>query len=186
MSATKNDIRIYPEPTPNPTTMKLVTSVPVLAKGTMDFPSVEKAAKSPLAKKLFQIPGVRGVFLGSNFVTLTKNEYGAWNDIIDLAIDGLKAHLEAGQSVADTDVEPTVVDDDSLSQKIVQVLDNEIRPAVAMDGGDISFVSCRDGVVTLQMRGACAGCPSSTMTLKMGIERRLREEFPEIQSVVSV
>lgn len=182
MSATAQ-IHIHPEPTPNPMSMKLVTNQRLLERGALDFPRQELADGSPLAEKLFQIPGVAGVFIGSDFVTITKNEFGGWNNIVDLAIDGIRTHLTDGLPVASEALAAQSGDLDEISQKISAVIDAEIRPAVAMDGGDVQFVAFRDGIVHLQLRGSCSSCPSSSMTLKMGIERRLKEEFPEIASV---
>ena len=180
------EIRIHPEPTPNPMTMKLISDRTVLETGSADFPSVQSAAGSPLAEKLFQIPGVAGVYVGRDFVTITKNDLSAWNNIVELAIDGLRSHLASGEPAVGESQTAHGADDNETAQRVREILDNEIRPAVAMDGGDITFVDYKDGVVRLSMRGACAGCPSSTMTLKMGIERRLQEEIPEIEAVEAV
>jgi Fe-S cluster biogenesis protein NfuA len=167
-------------------TMKLVTNQRLLEKGALDFPSMELAAASPLAEKLFQIPGVAGVFIGSNFVTITKNEFGGWNNIMDLAADGLRTHLAEGLPIVGKAMEAQSAQLDEVSVGIQRVIDAEIRPAVAMDGGDIVFVAFREGIVYLKMKGSCSGCPSSTATLKMGIERRLQEEFPQVQGVQPV
>ena len=129
------EISIYPEPTPNPATMKLLTDQTLLEKGSADFPDPDSAEKSPLAEKLFQVPGVQGIFIGRNFVTITKNDSGAWNNIIDLAMDGLRQHLIAGDPILLDSFETSVTDDDEMTSSIKKVLDDEIRPAVAMDGG---------------------------------------------------
>ena len=176
---------IQTQDTPNPATLKFIPGVPVMDAGTADFPAAESASSSPLARRLFQIDGVRGVFLGGDFVAVTKDEALDWFALKPSILAGIMEHYASGlpvvestDSAADDDA-----DDDDTVKQIKQLLDTRVRPAVAMDGGDIVFQNFDDGIVTLQMRGACQGCPSSTATLKMGIENMLRHYIPEVREV---
>lgn len=183
------DLDVSLEFTPNPNTLKFVISKPLLEKGAVNFTTVESAAPSPLAKKLFGLSGISGVLIGRNFVTLTKAEGGDWEAIYQSGLETIKSHLTAGEAIMDAGFEvvsSTAPASSELDERIKKILDEEIRPAVAMDGGDITFDKFENGIVYLQMQGSCSGCPSSTMTLKMGIETRLKEAIPEVQEVVSV
>lgn len=182
-------VNIQLEWTPNPSTLKYVVDRRLLPSGAMNFTSREAAAeKSPLVAKLFDIAGVTAVMLGGNFVTITKGEAGEWDELNDAVMSTLDAHLSAGEPV----VNPGALEarpasgSNQIEDRIREILEAEIRPAVMMDGGDITLDRFEDGVVYLHMRGSCAGCPSSTMTLKMGIEARLRESIPEVAEVVSL
>lgn len=186
-------VNIQLEWTPNPNTLKYVVDVRLIPSGAVNFTSPEMAReRSPLASKLLAIKGVAGVMVGTNFVTVSKGDEGEWDELNDGVMETLEGHLTAGEPVligeaataasapAATGAEGEVV------AKIRQILDDEIRPAVANDGGDITLERFEAGIVYLHLKGSCAGCPSSTMTLKMGIESRLREMIPEVQEVVAV
>ena len=182
-----NDLMIYPEPTPNPASVRFVLDRPVIERGTADFPAADRAENSPLARRLFALDGVRGVLLGPNFVTVTADSSSDWSALVDLVTDVIRAHFDSGEAALIGGADELQVHADSeIEQGIVRVIEVEIRPAVAMDGGDIVFGGYENGIVHLHLRGACAGCPSSMMTLKMGIERRLQEEFPEIVAVEAI
>lgn len=172
--------------TPNPNTIKLVANRVLLERGVANFRTAESAAPSELAQKLLAIPGIAAVMFGSNFVTLTRTEQGDWVEIHEKAVGLLRAHLEAGRPALEGPLPETPVAPGAAGeiQLICEILENEIRPAVAMDGGDISFVRYEDGVLYVNMKGSCSGCPSSTMTLRVGIENRLREVVPSLREVV--
>lgn len=177
---------IQTQDTPNPATLKFIPGVPVMDAGTADYPAVESATNSPLARRLFQVDGVRGVFLGGDFVAVTKEESLDWFALKPSILAGIMEHYASGLPVVDqaTATEEASDENDSdVVRQIKQLLDTRVRPAVAMDGGDIVFEGFDDGVVTLQMRGACQGCPSSTATLKMGIENMLRHYIPDVREV---
>ena len=180
---------IQTESTPNPATLKFLPGQSVLAAGTADFPSSEGAEKSPLATRVFAVDGVAGVFFGTDFVTVTKTEAAEWDHIKPAILGAIMEHYQSGQPVmvegsetasghADHDGE-----DGEIVGQIKELLDTRVRPAVAQDGGDITFHGFDRGVVYLHMQGACAGCPSSTITLKMGIENLLRHYIPEVTEV---
>lgn len=182
-------VQIQLEWTPNPSTLKYVVDRRLLPSGAMSFTSPEAAGKSPLAAKLMQIKGVAAVMVGTSFVTVTKGAEGEWDELNEAVMGTLESHLSANEPVVDPSAlearQPSAADSE-VEKKIRDILENEIRPAVMMDGGDIELDRFEDGVVYLYMRGSCAGCPSSTMTLKMGIEARLRESVPEVAEVVSI
>lgn len=186
--ATQEPVRISLEWTPNPNTIKLLTNRTILTKGAVNFTSVEAAAPSPLATRLMAVNGVIGVMLGTNFVTLTKNEEGDWIELHRQTVEVLNDHLAKGLPAYEGEIPATMVagllSDDA--QKIQQIIEAEIRPAVAQDGGDIIFDRYENNVAYVHMRGSCSGCPSSTMTLRMGIESRLREVVPDLREVVSM
>ncbi len=179
---------MFYEATPNPQSMKFVVTANI-ASESMNFASAQETARSPLAKKIFGFPWAAGVFIGPTFVTVTKQEWVDW-DVLAEPLSGLiKEHLERGEGVLLApagEVAEDGANDTPLVRQIKTILRDEIRPAVAMDGGDIVFERYEDGRVYLQMHGACAGCPSSTMTLKEGIESRLKQSIPEIVEVVAV
>ena len=178
---------IQTQDTPNPATLKFIPGVRVMDQGTADFSDADAAARAPLARRLFQIDGITGVFLGQDFVAVTKAETLDWFALKPSILAGIMEHYASGLPVIENDVAITdthaVGDDSDTVQQIKQLLDTRVRPAVAMDGGDIVFQDFADGIVTLQMRGACQGCPSSTATLKMGIENMLRHYIPEVREV---
>lgn len=183
----QNQVYVSLEFTPNPNTLKYSVNRQLLEKGAANFTRREDAEKrSPLAARLFAVDGISGVMVGRDFVTVTKSEDGDWDAVHKNASSIIETHLTEGEPVV-TQLEAEASSEGTADeQKIRELLDNEIRPAVAMDGGDITFEKYEDGVVYLHMRGACAGCPSSTMTLKMGIETRLREVLPDLKEVVQV
>jgi Fe-S cluster biogenesis protein NfuA len=176
-------------PTPNPNTIKFLLNVEFLESGSIDFQDAAKAELSPLPKALFEIDGIQGVMVGTNFVSITKSSEAGWETVLEASSDLIKELAEQ-----DNLLEPALVEkaqekgeeDNEIVAKIKHILDTEIRPAIAMDGGDCSFEGFEDGVVTLALQGACSSCPSATLTLKMGIEGRLKEEIPEVTEVVQV
>jgi Fe-S cluster biogenesis protein NfuA len=180
-------VNIQLEWTPNPSTLKYVVNQSLLPSGAMQFTSKQAAeGKSPLVEKLFGIPGVTAVMLGSNFVTLTKGEEGDWDELNEAVMGTLEKHLGEGLPAFIGELPKRSSEGGPIEQQIREILEKEIRPAVMMDGGDIALDRFENGIVYLQMNGSCSGCPSSTMTLKMGIEGRLREAIPEVTEVVSV
>ncbi len=181
---------IETESTPNPATLKFLPGRTVMGASTADFASAELAGRSPLATALFALQGVEGVFLGDDFVTVSKADGVAWQALKPQVLGTLMDHfvhnrpvIEGQGDAADEDVDPA---DAEIAAQIKQLIDTRVRPAVAGDGGDIIFRGFRDGVVRLQMQGACSGCPSSTATLKHGVENLLRHYVPEVKSVEQV
>ena len=178
---------IQTEDTPNPDTLKFIPGTTVLDKGTSDFPNSESANTSPLASRLFEIEGVSRVFLATDFISVTKQTELDWNNLKPSILTGIMDHFSSGLPVInqsdESNLENSNPEDSETIKQIKDLLETRVRPAVAMDGGDISFCSFESGVVTLQMKGACAGCPSSTATLKMGIENMLRHYIPEVTEV---
>ncbi|MHA3916002.1 NifU family protein [Halovulum sp. GXIMD14793] len=179
---------IQTESTPNPATLKFLPGQTVLPAGTADFPTAEAAEASPLAARVFGVDGVTGVFFGPDFVTVTKDEPVDWAHIKPAILGAIMEHFQSGQPVMSNDsgtvdhAEHDGEDAEVVSQ-IKELLDTRVRPAVAQDGGDITFHGFERGVVYLHLQGACAGCPSATMTLKMGIENLLRHYIPEVTEV---
>ena len=180
--------RVHAERTPNPNSLKWVLSQPLLEPGrSAHFEEPVASGVSPLAARLFDVAGVVGVFLAANFVTVTKREDVEWTDIAQDLVDALRAGVESGEPALGPDfVAPPPEEAGEVVARIRHILDSEIRPAVAMDGGDIVFAGFRDGIVELYLQGSCSGCPSSAATLKNGIEARLREAVPEVQAVVAL
>jgi Fe-S cluster biogenesis protein NfuA len=187
--STESEVYVSLEFTPNPNTLKYSTNRQLLSKGAMNFVKKEEAdSKSPLASKLMGVPGISGVMLGKDFVTVTKTEDGDWDAVHKSSSAIIKDHLSTNQPVLNQieQQEAHKGGQTEIENKIRDILDNEIRPAVAMDGGDITFEKYENGIVYLYLQGSCSGCPSSTATLKMGIETRLRDVIPEIIDVVAV
>jgi Fe-S cluster biogenesis protein NfuA len=180
---------IQTEQTPNPATLKFLPGQDVMAAGVADFTELEASESSPLAKRVFSVEGVTGVFLGRDFVTVTKAEGQDWYALKPAVLGALMEHYQSGDPVISPDAElgpeagSVHEDDDDIVKQIKELIDTRVRPAVAQDGGDIIFHGFERGVVYLQMRGACAGCPSSTITLKNGIENLLRYYVPEVSEV---
>lgn len=175
--------------TPNPNTIKYMVNRNLIEKGAANFATKDSAQKAPLAKKLFEVTGVEGVMVGKNFVTVTKSEEADWEAVHETSSQIIQGHLEADESVLGDWVAESAGGVEGTTQEeatIRRILDEEIRPAVAQDGGDITFEKYENGVLFLHMKGSCSGCPSSTMTLKMGIETRLREEIPDLVEIVPV
>ena len=176
---------IQTETTPNPATLKFLPGCDVMTRGTANFTGPEEAAKSPLALRLFEIDGVSGVFLGSDFVTVTKMPTRDWEVMKPFILSAIMDHFTSGASVVADEAsapggEP---EDDAIAAQIKELLETRVRPAVAQDGGDIVFQGFENGIVYLHMQGACSGCPSSTATLKHGIENMLKYYVPEVQEV---
>ena len=183
------DFRMHAERTPNPNSIKWVLGQPVVAGGaSAHFEGPPPREVSPLAARLFAVEGVCGVFLASNFVTVTKRPDLEWTDLAQPIVDAIQATLGAGEPALGAAFLPerAGAQDDGVVARIVRILEEEVRPAVAMDGGDIVFSAFRDGIVELYLQGSCSGCPSSTATLKHGIEARLREAIPEVQGVIAL
>ncbi len=188
---------IQTEATPNPATLKFIPGKPVLPDGTADFTDKSEALASPLAARLFDIKGVRGVFLGSDFISVTKGDV-EWQHLKPMLLGAIMEHYVSGAPIVDQDGgrnssdtnDTSAVSYDPKDQAVVdtikELLETRVRPAVAQDGGDITFSAFRDGVVYLHMRGACSGCPSSTATLRHGVENLLRHFCPEVQEVQAV
>jgi Fe-S cluster biogenesis protein NfuA len=181
---------IETEGTPNPATLKFLPGRTVLAEGTADFATPDLAARSPLATSIFALPGVARVFLGYDFITVTKDDDQDWPALKPQVLGAIMEHFLAGRPVlegegaeAEEDVDPA---DAEIVDAIKELLDTRVRPAVAGDGGDIIFRGFRDGVVKLHLQGACSGCPSSRATLKHGIENMLRHYVPEVVAVEQV
>ena len=179
---------IQTESTPNPATLKFLPAQTVLEVGTADFPNEAAAANSPLARRIFATGQVTGVFFGIDFITVTKAEGAEWDHIKPAILGAVMEHYQSGQSaieggkVTSGHAEHTG-EDSAIVNQIKELLDTRVRPAVAQDGGDITFHGFDRGIVYLHMQGACAGCPSSTLTLKMGIENLLRHYIPEVVEV---
>ncbi|MBI1274280.1 MAG: NifU family protein [Alphaproteobacteria bacterium] len=179
---------IQTEDTPNPATLKFLPGRAVLESGTADFRDAAAAeTASPLAKALFALEGVEGVFLARDFITVTKSAASGWTALKPLVLAAIMDHFTAGRAVMnDTAAAPAPAggdDESEIVQQIRELLDHKVRPAVAQDGGDIVFDRFEDGIVYLHMQGACAGCPSSAATLKAGIENMLKHYIPEIAEV---
>jgi Fe-S cluster biogenesis protein NfuA len=178
---------IQTEKTPNPATLKFIPGQTVIASGAAEFKSAEETAKAPLAQRLFGITGVKSVFFGHDFVSVSKHDDTDWSMLKPMILAGLMEHFSTGQPVMlEQEKAPAHTEDDEISAQIRELILTRVRPAVMMDGGDISFEYFEDGVVYLRLRGACSGCPSSTVTLKQGIENMLRHYVPEVTEVRSV
>jgi Fe-S cluster biogenesis protein NfuA len=179
---------IQTESTPNPATLKFLPGQTVLELGTADFPSAEAAQKSPLARRIFAVAGVTGVFFGTDFITVTKADPVAWDHVKPAILGAIMEHYQSGAAVIEGEQAASGHrhqdgPDGDIVRQIKELLDTRVRPAVAQDGGDITFHGFDRGIVYLHMQGACAGCPSSTLTLKMGIENLLRHYIPEVVEV---
>ena len=193
-AATVEPVSISLEFTPNPNTLKFVVNRQLIERGAANFLSASKTEHAPLAAKLFAIPGVQAVMIGTQFVTITKAFDGSWDVLAEQVPTTLENHLNANLPAFEPEYFATQVthtpsasgDETDVERRIKEVLDTEIRHAVAMDGGDITFGKFEDGVVYLHLQGSCASCPSSVATLKMGVETRLREMIPEVKEVVQV
>jgi Fe-S cluster biogenesis protein NfuA len=181
---------IQTEETPNPLTLKFLPGRAVLGTGTADFPTSDAAeGRSPLAETLFAIDGVGGVFLGPDFITVTKRPELDWPVLKPAILGAIMEHFTANRPVVNQHADNSSQaseDDDPIVSQIKELLDTRVRPAVAMDGGDIQFHGFEKGVVYLTMKGSCSGCPSSTATLKAGIENMLRHYIPEVSEVRAV
>ncbi len=187
MSTQKVDIWV--EMTPNPHTLKFNVSKPLVDSGTINFTDKGKAKGSPLAEGIFEIENVLGVMIGPGFVTVTKAPAAEWQTLAESLTNKIRSILSAGENFVSKDAQATSHasgGNSDVERRIKEILDNEIRPAVAMDGGDITFYGFENGVVTLHLQGSCSSCPSSIMTLKMGVENRLKSLIPEVKEVIQV
>ncbi len=183
---------IQTEQTPNPASLKFLPGRAVMEKGTANFPDRSSAGPSPLAERLFQLPEVAGVFFGADFITVTKDGDSDWHALKPAVLAAIMEHFMAGQPVIIGDPSEAATggtaeaEEDEIVSAIKELLETRVRPAVAMDGGDIIFEDYEDGIVYLHMQGSCSGCPSSTATLKAGIENMLRHYIPEVLEVRAV
>ncbi|EFH12239.1 NifU family protein [Pseudoroseomonas cervicalis] len=183
---------IETEATPNPATLKFLPGQDVMgSRGTADFTNAGAAARSPLAERLFGLEGVARIFLGSDFITVTKAEGVEWQALKPQVLGAIMEHVMAGRPVVleeegDAALEDSDPADAEIVAQIKELLDTRVRPAVAGDGGDIVFRGFRDGIVKLHLQGACSGCPSSRATLKHGVENMLRHYVPEVMAVEQV
>ena len=185
---------IQTEETPNPSTLKFLPGKILLENGTLEFKSQEEAAKNSLASKLFVDENVKGVFIGKDFLTVTKSESVEWEILKPSLLSSILEYFSSGGEIENSELETKskiekikyTKKDQEIVNKINELLEERIKPAVAQDGGDINFVKLQKGIVFLELRGACSGCPSSTITLKSGIENMLKYYIPEIQSVEAI
>lgn len=184
---------IQTEETPNPATLKFLPGRDVMGTGAADFTDADAAQRSPLATTLFAVDGVKGIFLGPDFITVTKTEEKAWQTLKPMILGAIMDHYTSGNPAVataepvddteefnDPDLDPEVI------ANIKELIDTRVRPSVAQDGGDIIYKGFKSGTVYLHMRGSCAGCPSSTATLKMGIEAMLKHYVPEVRQVEAI
>lgn len=187
----KKFVHLYTEANPNPNSLKFAANFMLVPEGSdFDYPSAEAAANSPLAQALFGFEGIERVFFMANFVTLTKSADYEWAELSPQIKNFLREWLEAEKTIVDlaqaaSEARAAAGADSPLESRIKSLLDEYVRPAVESDGGAISFRSFNEGVVTVELRGSCSGCPSSTLTLKSGIENLLKRMVPEVQSVVA-
>ena len=188
----KKQVNLYMESNPNPNSLKFVANYMLVGQGqTFDYPDVQSARESPLAVELFNLPYVRRVFIMSNFVTVTKDPQSEWIEVQDEIKQLITQYLKSEKPIVITpedqgegpQEEQTKSGNHELEDRIKDILDEYIKPAVEMDGGAIQFHSFEDGVVKVLLQGACSGCPSSTITLKAGIENLLKRMVPEVQQV---
>jgi Fe-S cluster biogenesis protein NfuA len=184
------NIQISVETTPNPATLKFSISQK-MSETSDDFANSAEAFRSPLAAKLFGFPWTERVYIGTDFVTVTKQDWVDWEILAEPLMGLIKEHIESGEPVISAAPEALSShgysdSDTPIIRQIKQILNNEIRPAVALDGGDIEFVDYKNQILSLQMKGSCVGCPSSSATLKQGIEVRMKELLPEIKEVIAV
>ncbi|MEY3416208.1 MAG: hypothetical protein RL711_875 [Bacteroidota bacterium] len=186
-STNQRIVNIYTEANPNPNSLKFVMDFMLLPEAeNLDFTTVNDATKCPLAIDLFKFNFVKRVFIAANFVTITKDEAADWTEISPLLKSFIKGFLEDGKPLLIGEIDAIATEDDSeVVTKIKVLLDEYVRPAVEQDGGAITFHSFVDGIVKVNLKGSCSGCPSSTVTLKAGIENLLKRMVPEVQEVVA-
>ena len=177
---------VQTEVTPNPNSLKFLPGKKVSNSGPYEITSKEES-QNELVRNLLSINGVEGIFLGEDFISINKNEIIKWDEIKHIVISFINDFYSEGKEfVIDESLEEQNSNLDDLEQKIVKILDEKIRPAVARDGGDIKFKEFKDGVVKVQLQGSCSGCPSSTMTLKQGVQNLLCHYLPEVKEVVAI
>ncbi|NVJ90066.1 MAG: NifU family protein [Methylocystaceae bacterium] len=176
---------IQTEATPNPSTLKFIPEQTIMGQGTANFNDKETAVRSPLATRLFNVDGVDSIFLGSDFITVTKDDEQDWQVLKPMVLEALMNHFNSGEAVIKEEAAGSddAGEDSDIVKQIKELLETRVRPAVAQDGGDIIFHRFEEGIVYLTMMGACSGCPSSGATLKHGIENMLRYYIPEITEV---
>lgn len=186
-------VMIYTEATPNPATLKFVVNRPLLVNDFVDFQKAEDAENAPLIKEIFLLGNINNVFISQNFITVTKAEASMWAELMLPIKEVMKQYLEEGKPIFNEQFKKPAqatnevnINDSDLDAKIKGVLDKYVKPAVEMDGGAISFVSFEEGVLKLALQGSCSGCPSSTVTLKQGIENLMKRMVPEVISVESI
>ncbi len=181
-------VMVMTEFTPNPNSLKFNTNREIMESGTAFYSSADMATGSPLAKKLFELENIAEVFVGHEFVTITRApETKSWAKIISSVTEVIRKQLESGEpAVIEMPSAHGSAEDSEIARKIIEILDERIRPAVARDGGDIIFDSYENGVVRLHLQGACSTCPSSIATLKTGVESMLMELVPEVREVIQV
>ena len=181
---------IQTEQTPNPQTLKFLPGKVVMKEGTAFYQNLDEAGNSPFAKKLFNVDGIEGVFFGSDFITITKSEELDWEILKPLVLGSIMDHFNSNDEtviISENTEGPNSLkeesEDSDIVKQIKELLDTRVRPAVAMDGGDIVYQKFEEGIVYLHMQGSCSGCPSSSATLKMGIENMLKHYVPEVKEV---
>lgn len=181
---------IQTENTPNPLTLKFIPGQTVLEKGTLEFKSNEESKKHKLAEELFSTGDVTNVFVGKDFISITKTEKVEWEHVKPSFLSIIMNFFSSGGDFENEEKDIPSKDkivysesEQEIVNKVIKLIEERVKPAVAQDGGDISFVSFKDGVVFLELQGACSGCPSSTMTLKSGIENMLKYYVPEVEAV---
>ena len=192
MENEKKVVVVYAESTPNPASLKFVVNQYLLEEGSVEYLTPESATNCPLAQELFKFDGVASVFITANFVTITKKNEFEWFELMPVFRAFIKGYIEAGEKIftgekiqkADSTIERTQTNS-AVETKIIEALEEYVKPAVEQDGGAIHFKSFDSGIVTLIMKGSCSGCPSSTVTLKGGIERLLQQLVPEVKEVVA-
>jgi Fe-S cluster biogenesis protein NfuA len=173
--------------TPNPETLKFVPGTEILKSGTRTYSSEDNWSDSPIAGSIFKVEGVKGVFIGKNFISVTKAPDQDWEFLKPLTLAAIMDHFLSGMPVVhESESKVTAKGGDDITNQIIDIIETRVRPAVAQDGGDIIFQDFKDGVVYLELQGACSGCPSSTVTLKNGIENMLKHYIPEVTEVRSV
>lgn len=196
MQTNKTPVTIYTESTPNPATMKFVANKMLIQEGFAEYIAPEQTIDSPLAAALFNFPFVAEIFISGNFVAVTKTDSIEWDDVVHELREFVKDYINAGKEIIKNRQDASATEQNGSSttppiqnteieQKIIELLDTYVRPAVEQDGGAIHFKSFNDGIVTLVLRGACSGCPSARMTLKSGIEGLLQRMLPEVKEVVA-
>ena len=178
---------IQTSPTPNPETLKFMPGVEVIPTGTKNFKEGDDLFSSPMAQRLFKIEGVKGVFLANDFITITKDADSEWAYLKPIVLASIMDHYVSGLPILTEVASVKEIEySDEITKQIVEIIETRVRPAVAQDGGDIIFKEFKDGIVYLEMHGACSGCPSSTVTLKNGIENMLKHYVPEVIAVEQV
>jgi Fe-S cluster biogenesis protein NfuA len=177
---------VQTEVTPNPNSLKFLPGKKVSNSGPYEITNKDET-QNALVRNLLSINGVEGIFLGEDFISINKKELIKWDEIKHIVISFINDFYSEGKEfVIDESLEEQNSNLDDLEQKIVKILDEKIRPAVARDGGDIKFKEFKDGVVKVQLQGSCSGCPSSTMTLKQGVQNLLCHYLPEVKEVVAI